>query len=225
MRLWQVDREGDEACLQTLHGHASFVWSVAFSLDGSVLASGDNDGEIKLWEVESGRCLQTLHTGISPIGALAFSPDGTKLTSSNNNEEVSLWEVSNGRCLTTSSGRGLANWIRAMAFSRDGTMLAIGSNNHTLKLWQAEEASSTRTLRTFARHDGQVWCVAFSPDDPLLASGDDDGTLVIWDIQTEAPHQVLRSDRPYERMNIRGAKGLTEAQKSALKALGAFEEA
>lgn len=225
VRLWRVDSEGNEASLQTLHGHTDFVWSVAFSPDGSLLASGDNDGEIKLWEIKSGQYLKTLQSGISPIGALAFSPDGTKLVSSNNNEEVSVWEVNSGRCLTTWSDHGLANWIRAMAFSRDGTMLAIGSNNHTLKLWQLEEASGTHTLRTFARHDGQVWSVAFSPDDFLLASGDDDGTLVVWDIQTEAARQILRSDRPYERMNIRGTKGLTEAQKSALKALGAIEEA
>ena len=80
-------------------------------------------------------------------------------------------------------------------------------------------------LTTFTRHEGQVWSVAFSPDDHLLASGDDDGTVMVWDIQTQAPCQVLRSDRPYERMNIGGVKGLTEAQKSALKALGAIEEA
>jgi WD40 repeat protein len=66
--------------------------------------------------------------------------------------------------------------------------------------------------------------VAFSPDNRLLASGDDDDTLAIWEIATGTCLQLLRSDRPYERMNIHGLKGITEAQKASLKALGASEE-
>jgi WD40 repeat protein len=101
-------------------------------------------------------------------------------------------------------------------------LLAIGSNDHTLNLWKPEGASNK--LRTFTRHAGQVWSVAFSSDVLLLASSDDDGTLMIWDIQTEALLQALRSDRAYERMNIWDVRGLTEAQKSALKVLGALEK-
>lgn len=79
-------------------------------------------------------------------------------------------------------------------------------------------------MTTFARGGGQVWSVAFSHDNRLLASGDDDGTLVVWDVETGACRQVLRSDRPYERMNIHGLRGVTEAQRASLKALGAIED-
>ena len=104
-------------------------------------------------------------------------------------------------------------------------MLAVGSDDHTVRIWHLERQSSTSDLRTFSRHGGQVWAVAFSPDSRLLASGDDDGTLVLWDVETGACRQVLRSDRPYERMNIHGVKGITQAQRSSLRALGAIEEA
>ena len=80
-------------------------------------------------------------------------------------------------------------------------------------------------LQTFAKQDVQVWSVAFSFDGSLLASGDDDGTIIIWDTQTGTSLQTLHTDRPYERMNIRGVKGLTEAQKASLKTLGAIEDA
>ncbi|HEU5227922.1 MAG TPA: NB-ARC domain-containing protein [Ktedonobacteraceae bacterium] len=224
VKLWQVGGEREDACLQTLQGHGDFVWSVAFSPDGKLLASGDNAGEIRLWEVESGRYLTSLHSGISPLGALTFISDGTMLISSSNNEEVKLWEVSSGRCLTTWSGRGLANWIRAMAFSQHGTMLAIGSNDHTIKLWQLE-VSGTNRLGASTWLGGRVWSLAFSPDVRLLASGDDNGTVIVCNIQTGSPIQVMRSERPYERLNIRGVRGLTEAQKSSLRALGAIEDA
>jgi WD40 repeat protein len=212
----------------TLQGHSSMVWSVAFSPDGSLLASGDNDGEIKLWKVrgeDSGQCLTTLRSGANPVGALAFSVDGNTLIISNNDEEVSLCDVSSGYCLKTSPGRGLVNWTRAMAFSRDGKLLARGNNDHSVNLWQIEEQSCTQRLQTLAQHGGQVWSVAFSFDGSMLASGDDDGTIIIWDTRTGASLQTLCRDRPYERMSIRGVKGMTEVQKASLKALGAIEAA
>ena len=112
-----------------------------------------------------------------------------------------------------------------MAFSRDGKLLATGKNDHSVTLWQVEETSSAPTFRTFSRGGGQVWSVAFSFDGSMLASGDDDGAIIVWETQTGASLHTLRSERPYERMNIRGVKGLTEVQKATLKALGAIEEA
>ena len=56
-----------------------------------------------------------------------------------------------------------------------------------------------------------------------MQAGSDDGTIVLWDVQTTARLRTLIGERPYERMNITGAKGLTDAQKAALRALGAIE--
>jgi hypothetical protein len=52
-----------------------------------------------------------------------------------------------------------------------------------------------------------------------------DETIKLWDVQTRGCLRTLRADRPYERMNISGTTGLTEAQRATLKALGAIEEA
>jgi WD40 repeat protein/transcriptional regulator with XRE-family HTH domain len=227
VRIWDLEREGGTEQPAILGGHATFVWSVAFSPDGSRLASGDNDGEIKVWEVQNGACLTSMSSGNSPVGALAFGPDGAELLSSSSNEMVTLWDVAKEghRHYRVVESQVQANWARAMAFNRDGTMLATGGDRHTIRLWQVADQGHAVSLKTFAHGSGQVWSVAFSSDSRLLASGDDDGTLIVWDITTAARRHILRSDRPYERLNIRGLSGITEAQRAALRALGAVENA
>lgn len=224
VKLWKMN--GDES-LEVLQGHENFVWSVAFSPNGKLLASGNNDGEIRLWEVESGRCLMALQNGNNPIGALTFSPDGKTLLGGSDDESVTRWNLTaedNGRELGLKilQGQGFANWAKAMAFNSDGTMVATGSDGHTVRVWSLAEKSSTHP-RVFSRGGGQVWAVAFSPDNRLLASGDDDGTLALWDVETGACQQILRSERPYEGMNIQSIKGISETQRASLKALGAIE--
>ena len=69
-----------------------------------------------------------------------------------------------------------------------------------------------------------VLSICFRPDGRILAGGRADGTVRLWDIQSAACIDTLRAARPYERMNIAGATGLTPAQVATLKALGAVEE-
>ena len=72
-------------------------------------------------------------------------------------------------------------------------------------------------------HTNRVRWISFSPDGSLLVSGSDDGTIKLWDGQTWSCLHTLIAERPYERMNISFVAGLTEAQKVALKVLGANE--
>ncbi|MCI0529963.1 MAG: hypothetical protein L0Y56_21170, partial [Nitrospira sp.] len=69
-----------------------------------------------------------------------------------------------------------------------------------------------------------VWSLAFSPDGGTLVSGSEDETIKFWDVRTGECRKTLRSDRPYERMNITRVTGLTEAQRTTLKTLGVIEQ-
>src|ERR671933_658460 len=130
---------------------------------------------------------------------------------------VKLWEVNTGTCFHTFPGHG--DWVLSVAFSPCGSRIASASRE-TIKLWDVRMGEC---LETFEGHTHRVRCVAFSRDGQTLASGSGDETIKFWSVETGDCLRTLLADRPYEGMNIRGAIGLTAAQKAILKALGAVE--
>jgi WD40 repeat protein len=73
-------------------------------------------------------------------------------------------------------------------------------------------------------HQGAVHALKISPDGQMLASCGEDGTLKVWNLESTELVRTLRRDRPYERLNITGIRGLTQAEITTLRALGAIED-
>ena len=216
IRLWDLSTG---QCLKTLLGHTNRVWSVAFSPDGKTVASGGGDQTVRLWDVSTGQCLKTLLGHTNRVWSVAFSPDGKTVASSSDDQSVRLWDLSTGQCLKILLGH--THWVNSVAFSPDGKTVVSGSRDQTIRLW---DLSTGQCLKILLGHTHWVNSVAFSPDGKVLASGSTDGTIKLWDVQTGECFKTLRSDWPYERMNITMVTGLTEAQKATLRALGAIED-
>lgn len=215
VKIWDVDTE---KCLQTLTGHTHRVRSVMFNPQGTMLVSSSDDRTIKLWQVKTGRCLQTLQGHQDLVLSVAFHPSGDWIASAGADRTIKLWNISTQQCVRTFVGH--THRVRSVAFSADGQRLTSGSDDQMVKVWDIETGN---TLVTLQGHTKTIWSVAFNPVSQILASGSEDESIKLWNVETGECVRTLRIDRPYEGMNIQGAVGLTPAQRTTLKALGAVE--
>ena len=179
-----------------LEGHTGGVTSVAFSSDGTMLASGSEDETVKLWAVATHTNIATLRGHTDGVWSVVFSPDGKMLASGSGDpiihfpadNTIKLWDVETNTNIASLEGhRGR---VASMAFSPDGKILASGSEDETVKLWDVETNTNIATLEG---HTDKVSSVAFSPDGKILASGGGlfDRTVKLWDVETNTNTATL----------------------------------
>ncbi len=130
-----------------------------------------------------------------------------------------MWDAHSGERLAAL--QGLASVLYAVAWHPVGDRLLSGGSDGRLRWWDLQSGAC---LRVREAHQGKVQALKVSPDGKRIASCGDDGAIRLWDVHSGEHLRTLRRDRPYERLTITGIRGLTEAQKASLRALGALED-
>jgi WD40 repeat protein/DNA-binding SARP family transcriptional activator len=214
IRMWDC-KTGQ--CLQQFESDG-WVTAIAISPDGRLLASGGVDCLVWLLDLETGERNRKFQGHTAWIWSMAWSPDGKMLATGSEDGTIRLWNVQTGNCLQVL--RVSSTRIFSIAWHPDSQRVACVGSEAVVQIWNVKTG---RCLRRLAGHTGLLWAVAWQPAGRLLASSGSDDTVRIWDVDTGECLKILSADRPYEDMNISGATGLTEAQRMALRALGAYE--
>lgn len=178
--------------LHTWFNDDVIVWETAYDPTGAYAAFGDDNGMVRIIDVESRETVHTLNpfNDESSISGLDFSPDGRRLGISSSNGTAKVVDVNTGDELFAIAGHP-DGWINDLDFSPDGRWIATAGDDNLVKLWYAD----TGTLKvSLPSHTNFVNSLDFGPGGARLVSGSDDGTAIVWDVETSSLLFKLRPE-------------------------------
>jgi WD40 repeat protein len=170
--LWDAADGSQIATIQQL----SWVTALAFSPDKSILATGHDDGRVRLWNTDTQSLISELTQHQQPVSALAFSADGKFLATAGEDRAIHIVEVKGKKNIKTLEGH--TDRIPALAWHPSGKTIASAGWDTTARLW---DIATGQPIMLLNAHADQVLTLAFSRDGSLLAVADSDNVIHVWD--------------------------------------------
>jgi WD40 repeat protein/tRNA A-37 threonylcarbamoyl transferase component Bud32 len=162
-------------------GQNQGVSSLTFNAAGTLLASGGNDGVVRVWDARTGTELFALKDHQYPVTCVAFNSQDDMLASGSEDRTVRLWDLNTGKRHGVPLV-GHAHWVSCVAFSPDGQKIAAGGWDHSVRIWDLQRKKEPIHLDGPDGHQFPVRDLGFSPDGTRLASMDKRGVVKIWDL-------------------------------------------
>jgi serine/threonine protein kinase len=172
--------------------HSGNITSVAFDPESKMVASGADDGSVRLWDVwdKEDELIRTLwgENDKVAIKGIAFLPNDEEIVVGRRDGQVQVWDTNGGDAVM--SGETHSGGIFSVAVSPDGEKIAAGSLDHSVHLWERTEDDLTplEAIGNQGEHAAQVESVAFSPGGEMLAVGAYNN-IFLWDVE-EPPYRL-----------------------------------
>ena len=177
---------------------------IATSNDGVMLATGGDDGIIRLWDAETRKSVGDLTGSSSPVKQLSFSPDGTTLASGSQDKTLRLWDIKQRKIFSHAQ---IPEEIGAMCWTAPGTQIAVGGVEGIIRFWKvpdAAEGEMTLGKAVLQGHRGAVTALATIPNDAThLLSGGEDGTIRRWNITSGSASKQMNHGSPVAAIAVR----------------------
>lgn len=182
---WYYWKNLASTSLMTYSGHTDSINCLAFSLDGTQVATGSDDRSIRVWELQSGQLRKLLNEHQKGVTALEFGPDGTTLISGDAEGAVILWDLVTGQAMQKLEG--LLSPVTDVHLSSSSEKLALASSlDGTAKIWETQSGQG-KLLRNLDHGGIPVVRAAFERNGKVV-TWTNNGVTSQWDLETtQAP--------------------------------------
>lgn len=171
-------------CLVTFTTDGGPVNSICMSIDGNIVVTGSESGNVKVWSTATQKLLREMKHG-SPVKAMSISHDGAVLATVGLDSTAKVWNAMNRELLHSFYDR--VDKISAVDISSDGARVVTGSTLGSCKIW-----SPNRNISILEGHTNLVTCVCLSIDGSIVVTGSDDMTAIVWSSSTGKVIRRLR---------------------------------
>lgn len=161
--------------LLSIQASSSALDAIAYSPDGSRIATGGRDNIIRVWDAETGEMLMQTEGHSDWISALAYSADGNLLVSGSRDNTVRLFDARSGELMKVIGSH--EDNVSDVAITPDGTIIASAGREGIIKFWETSTGDLIQELEQF---DQAIWQIAFDPTGTILASASEDGAIWLW---------------------------------------------
>ena len=185
----EVDRRGPEWHFYNRMGHdelQSFehpapVQTAQFSPNDQLVATGAEDGFLRLWNAESGELLHQIKAHAGTIDDVAFSKDGMVLVTVSSDKSAKVWNAKSGELIQELEGH--TSRVTSAAFRDDGQCFATGAEDG-LRFWDGQTLELIHECKTNSPASTHIAEMSWHPQKNLLLTISHDDTILVWDAES-----------------------------------------
>jgi WD40 repeat protein/regulator of extracellular matrix RemA (YlzA/DUF370 family) len=214
IRVWDV--EAGQLMID-FYGEDGDVSSLAFCPTSPLLAAGGGDKTVRLWDYRTGKAVNILEGHEAPVSKVAFSADGSRLVSIARDGSGFVWDYARREIERRWVGPSSQSSVDV---HMGANLIATGDRDGQIYL---TDMTDGKILSRWDNGQAAITALAFNSGGDLLACGNLNGAVRLWQVESGVRTQTFRIRRPYEQMDITGAIGLSESQKTMLVAFGAIK--